>query len=193
MASTSAGRPRGGGAAGAAAGSTSRRTAPRPAPRRRGLMTRHGVDAVQLAEVADRGRRQPAARVPLFPRPPGAHHGGAGGLCRGDHPGVRPPRLDRLPADLEEATRVFIEAACDTIEAKGAGPWHLLDSKGPDPEVARFGQQIMRRLTSPWHTRISRLTGMASATRPSSPACWSPPRAPRSTSGARGRSRGTRP
>lgn len=67
---------------------------------------------------------------------------------------------NQLPADLEASTRVFIEAACDTIATKGAGPWHLLDSQGPDPEVGRLGQEIMHGLISPWHVHISRFTGI---------------------------------
>src|SRR5262249_27263889 len=68
--------------------------------------------------------------------------------------------MHRLPADLEEATQVFVEAACDTIEAQGAGAWHLLDAKGPDREVARLGRAIMDRLIAPWHARIARVTGV---------------------------------
>jgi AcrR family transcriptional regulator len=69
--------------------------------------------------------------------------------------------LGRLPADLAEATQVFVEAACDTIQAQGAGAWHLLDSKGPDPEVARLGRAIMDRLVAPWPARIAAVTGIA--------------------------------
>ncbi len=68
--------------------------------------------------------------------------------------------LDRLPADLADATQVFVEAACDTIEAQGSGAWHLLDSKGPDPEIARLGRSIMDRLVAPWPARIAAVTGI---------------------------------
>ena len=68
--------------------------------------------------------------------------------------------MERLPADLDEATRVFVEAACDTIEARGAGGWHLLDAKGADPELRRLGRTFMDRLIAPWPGRISRVTGV---------------------------------
>jgi AcrR family transcriptional regulator len=61
---------------------------------------------------------------------------------------------------LDEITRVFVEAVCDTIEDKGAGPWHLLDSKGPDPEVARLGREIHDRLMDPWRVRFAKRMGM---------------------------------
>ncbi len=124
-----------------------------------GLMTRHGVDAVQVAEVAIAGGVSRQLVYRFFSSRPALLRGVledfAEALTRefGRH------ALDRLPSDVEEATRVYVDAVCDTIEAKGAGPWHLLDSKGPDREIARLGQQIMRRLTLPWHARISRLTG----------------------------------
>lgn len=64
-----------------------------------------------------------------------------------------------LPGNLDEATRVFVVAVCDTIEAKGTGPWHLLDSKGPDPDVARLGAAIQNRLVNPWRARIAATIG----------------------------------
>jgi AcrR family transcriptional regulator len=66
----------------------------------------------------------------------------------------------RSTGSLDEITRVFVEAVCDTIEDKGAGPWHLLDSKGPDPEVARLGREIHDRLMDPWRVRFAKRMGM---------------------------------
>ena len=34
------------------------------------------------------------------------------------------------PGGLGDAARIFVEAVCDSIEVKGVGAWHLLDS-GP--------------------------------------------------------------
>jgi AcrR family transcriptional regulator len=124
-----------------------------------GLLTRHGVDAVQMAEVATTGGVSRQLVYRFFPSRPALLRGVledfADALTRefGRH------AMDRLPADVEEATQVYVEAVCDTIEAQGAGPWHLLDSKGPDREIGRLGQEIMQRLILPWHTRISRVTG----------------------------------
>jgi AcrR family transcriptional regulator len=69
--------------------------------------------------------------------------------------------LASIPGNLEAVTRVFVEAVCDTIEAKGAGAWHLLDSKGPDREVAKLGRKVQDDLVSPWHLRISETIGVS--------------------------------
>jgi AcrR family transcriptional regulator len=63
-----------------------------------------------------------------------------------------------IPGSNPEVARVFVEAVCDTIEARGAGPWHLLDSKGPDPEIAHRGQEIIDRIMAPWRVRLREVT-----------------------------------
>jgi AcrR family transcriptional regulator len=68
--------------------------------------------------------------------------------------------LATIPGSLDAVTRAFVEAVCDTIEAKGTGAWHLLDSKGPDPEVAKLGRKIQDDLVAPWHSRISETIGV---------------------------------
>jgi hypothetical protein len=64
-----------------------------------------------------------------------------------------------IPGDNAAVTRVFVEAVCDAIEERGAGPWHLLDSKGPDAEIARLGQELVDRLMAPWRARLVEVTG----------------------------------
>ena len=66
-----------------------------------------------------------------------------------------------FPGTLTDATGGFLDAVCDTIEAKGVGPWRLLDAKGADAEVARLATAIDTRLLAPWHARIARTTGAA--------------------------------
>lgn len=65
----------------------------------------------------------------------------------------------RLPADIAEATRIFVEAVCDSIEAKTAGPWQLLGAPGDDPDVRRIASEIEERLLAPWRPRIAVTTG----------------------------------
>jgi len=69
--------------------------------------------------------------------------------------------LASIPGSLDAVTRAFVEAVCDTIEAKGTGAWHLLDAKGPDPEVAKLGRKIQDDLVMPWHARISETIGVS--------------------------------
>ena len=64
-----------------------------------------------------------------------------------------------LPQTIEDATRIFVDAACDTIEAKGAGPWGLLDWKGPDPAVAARAGILLDDLLAPWRARVAEGTG----------------------------------
>lgn len=58
-----------------------------------------------------------------------------------------------------EGTRVFIDAICDAIEAKGPGAWELLGGHGPDAEAARLGRAAQARLMRPWRTSIAAATG----------------------------------
>jgi AcrR family transcriptional regulator len=64
-----------------------------------------------------------------------------------------------VPRDIPGATRLFIDAVCDAIEAKGVGPWELLGSKGPDRVVAKLAQKIHARLLAPWYPRVAKATG----------------------------------
>jgi AcrR family transcriptional regulator len=137
-----------------------------PAERRRellrvaaDLLTERGVDGVQFAEVAA------AAGVtrPLVYR----FFKGRQALIMAvlqDYVAELTERFARgamrsIPGSNAEVSRVFVEAVCDTIEVRGAGPWHLLDSKGPDPEIARFGQELMDRLMAPWRLRLAEAIG----------------------------------
>lgn len=122
-------------------------------------MTTHGVDGVQFAEVAA------AAGVtrPLVYRFFLSRRALIMAVLEdyADDLTVRFARgALRSTGSLDEVARVFVEATCDTIEDKGAGPWHVLGSKGPDPEVARLGQEILDRLMAPWQTRIAHRLGM---------------------------------
>lgn len=65
-----------------------------------------------------------------------------------------------LPANAADAARVFVEAVCDTVEDRGTGPWHLLDAKGPDPQVAARAEQILDELVAPWRLAIATTAGV---------------------------------
>lgn len=64
-----------------------------------------------------------------------------------------------ISADVEASARAFVDVFCDTIEARGVGPWHLLAAKGPDPEIARIGQEIQDRMMAPWIPHLTTFTG----------------------------------
>ena len=139
-----------------------------PADRRRellrvaaALMTERGVDAVQFAQVASAaGVTRPlvykffASRTALII------------AVLEDFAAELTARFGRgtmrsIPGDQAAAARVFVEAVCDTIEDRGTGPWHLLDAKGPDPQVARRAQQILDEIVAPWRTHIAAVAGVS--------------------------------
>ncbi|MCB9730294.1 MAG: TetR/AcrR family transcriptional regulator [Deltaproteobacteria bacterium] len=64
-----------------------------------------------------------------------------------------------LGGTVAEAAALFVRAVCDTIEVKGAGAWNLLDSGGPDPEIARVGGEIQAKMLEPWRPHIQQATG----------------------------------
>jgi AcrR family transcriptional regulator len=65
----------------------------------------------------------------------------------------------QMPSSLEDATRIFIDAICETIEAKGAGAWELLGGHASDPEIAALGSAVQARLMKPWYAHIAATTG----------------------------------
>jgi AcrR family transcriptional regulator len=65
--------------------------------------------------------------------------------------------------DLATTARAFIDAACDTIEARGSGGWQLLRSVGPDQEITAISSEFRRRLVQPWMAPLRALTGVGEA------------------------------
>jgi len=63
-------------------------------------------------------------------------------------------------ADVASIARAFIDAACDTIEAKGSGGWQLLRSVGPDPEITAISKEFRGQLVQPWLLPLRELTGV---------------------------------
>lgn len=138
-----------------------------PGERRRELlrvaaerMTTHGVDGVQIADVAAAAGVTRPLVYKFFPNRQALII-----AVLEDYAAELGERFGRgamrsIPGSNAEVARVFVEAVCDTIEERGAGPWHLLDSKGPDPEVARIAVAIMDRLMAPWRLRIAETAGI---------------------------------
>ncbi len=123
------------------------------------LMTDQGVDAVQFAEVAAAAGVTRQLVYKFFPNRQSLLMAVLEDFADELTRRFGASAAKKIPKDLEDATRIFVEAVCDTIEAKGAGPWHLLDAKGPDAEVAKLGRAIADRLLAPWLPRIAHTTG----------------------------------
>ncbi len=66
-------------------------------------------------------------------------------------------------ADIATTARKFIDAACDTIEARGSGGWQLLRSVGPDQEITAISKEFRKQLVQPWLAPLRALTGVDEA------------------------------
>ena len=127
------------------------------------VMTARGIDAVQFAEVAAAAGVTRQLVYRFFPSRQALIMGVLEDLAEDLTRRFGESAARSIPGSLEVGARLFVDAVCDTIEAKGAGPWHLLDSRGPDPEVARLGRRILDRLVAPWQLHIATVTGVSEA------------------------------
>lgn len=124
-------------------------------------MSDGGVDAVQFAQVARAAGVTRPLVYKFFPSRPALIV-----AVLEDFAAELADRFGRgaaraIPGDDAAAARVFVEAVCDTIEDRGAGPWHLLDAKGPDPQVARRAQEILDGIVAPWRAHIAAFAGVS--------------------------------
>ncbi len=123
------------------------------------LMTEHGVDAVQIPAVAAAAGVTRQLVYRFFPSRQALIMAVLEDFAEDLTQRLGRAAVYRLPGNLEEGTRVFIDVICDTIEAKGAGPWDVLGSNGPDRVVSRLGRQIQDRILEPWRARIAETIG----------------------------------
>jgi AcrR family transcriptional regulator len=72
----------------------------------------------------------------------------------------RVPDVEVPNDDIATTARAFIDAACDTIEARGSGGWQLLRSVGPDQEITAISKEFRRQLVQPWLAPLRALTGV---------------------------------
>lgn len=126
------------------------------------VLGEHGVENVQVKEVARLAGVSRPLVYRFFPTRRDLFSAMLEDFVR-ELAGRFEEALARTRADaLADITRAFVEACCDAIEAKGAGPWHLLDARGvSDPEVAELGLESLRRLLAPWHEPIAETTGLS--------------------------------
>lgn len=63
-------------------------------------------------------------------------------------------------ADVAAIARAFIDAACDTIEARGSGGWQILRSAGHDQEISAISKEFRGQIVQPWLLPLRELTGV---------------------------------
>ncbi|HEY2512391.1 MAG TPA: TetR/AcrR family transcriptional regulator [Polyangiaceae bacterium] len=123
------------------------------------LLARGGVEALQFTELAAAAGVTRPVVYKFFPTREALVQ-----AILDDFEGELARRFEnaavaRAATSLAEATGAFIEAICDTIEAKGSGAWELLGAQGPDARVAELGREVQARLMKPWRRSIAQATG----------------------------------
>lgn len=148
---------------------------PRPAPssgrvpthaRRRQLLdeaarilTEQGVEHLQITEIATRlGVSRPLV-YRLFPTRQALVRAVLDDFAALVQERFQHALVRALPGTMESITTAFVEASCDAIEQRGAGPWQLLDARGTDPELSRIGRATFARLLDPWQAQLASFLG----------------------------------
>ncbi len=123
------------------------------------ILTEQGAEHLQITEIA---ARVGVSRPLVYRQFPTRH-----ALVRAvleDFAALVNERFQRallraLPGTIASITTAFVEASCDAVEQRGAGPWQLLDARGADPELARLGRSIFARLLDPWQVQLAGFIG----------------------------------
>ncbi len=144
------------------------RTARVPPPERRRqlldeaarLLTRHGLEQLQVTELAARTGVSRPLVYRLFPSREVLLRALLEDFTAQVSARFQAALVRTLPGSIEAITTAFVEASCDAIEARGAGPWQLLDARGAGPEVARVGREVFARLLDPWRDQLAAFTGV---------------------------------
>jgi AcrR family transcriptional regulator len=127
------------------------------------IIAKDGVDSVRIPHVAAAAGITRPVVYKFFPN---RHE-----LIKGVLEDFREEFANRAPnvfdenddADVASIARAFIDAACDTIEAKGSGGWQLVRSVGPDREISAISKGFRRQLVQPWLIPLRELTGVDDA------------------------------
>ncbi len=123
------------------------------------LLTRHGVERLQITEVAARAKVSRPLVYRLFPTRQALVRALLEDFVARVNERFHHALVRALPGTIESITTAFVEASCDVIEERGAGPWRLLDARGVDPELHRVGREIFARLLDPWQRELAGFIG----------------------------------
>lgn len=124
------------------------------------ILTDEGLERLNVTELAERAGVSRPLVYRLFP----TRHALVRAILD-DFTAAIAERFQRalfraLPGTVESITTAFVQACCDAIDQKGAGPWLLLlDTRGADPEVARIGREVLGHLLEPWQEQLATFTG----------------------------------
>ncbi len=65
-----------------------------------------------------------------------------------------------LPGTVATLTRALIDASLDTIQAKGAASWSMLDPRSVSPDLARIASELLADELEPWLERLAAHVGV---------------------------------
>ncbi|MFT3928551.1 MAG: TetR/AcrR family transcriptional regulator [Myxococcales bacterium] len=124
------------------------------------LLTEHGLEQVQITELASRTNVSRPLVYRLFPTRQALLQAVLEDFA--EFLGARFHEvLQRQPtASVQTIATAFVEACCDAIEQKGAGPWLLLDARGVEPELCELGRTIFMGLLGPWQEQLGVFLGV---------------------------------
>lgn len=122
------------------------------------ILTEQGIEQVQITEIAARADVSRPLVYRLFPTRQALVRELLEDFAAFLQERFRNALARELPGTPEGIARAFVEASCDAIEQRGAGPWRLLvDARGADPEIGRLGREIFARLLHPWEGQLADL------------------------------------
>lgn len=124
------------------------------------LMTEHGEEAVQITEVAERAGVSRPLVYRLFPTRQALVRAVLEDFSELLSARFQCARRVAEPTDVKALVRAYVDACCDAISARGAGPWLLLDPRGADPQMARLGREIFIGLLDPWQDQLGTFLGV---------------------------------
>lgn len=124
------------------------------------ILTDQGLEQLQITEVAERAGVSRPLVYRLFPTRQALLRAVLEDFVA--HVGERFQRalLRAMPGTIEHTVTAFIEASCDAIADKGAGPWLLLDARGADPTLTRVGRTVFAGLLGPWQEQLAVFLGV---------------------------------
>jgi AcrR family transcriptional regulator len=124
------------------------------------LLTEHGIDRVQITEVAERAGVSRPLVYRLFPTRQALVRAVLEDFAAFINQRFTQARAHYEAHDMHALAIAFVEASCEAIEQKGAGPWLLLDPRGADPEMGRLGRAIFIELLDPWQHQLATFLGV---------------------------------
>jgi len=119
------------------------------------ILTEQGIEHLQVTEVAARADVSRPLVYRLFPTRNDLVRDVLEDFAALVQTRFREALVRELPGTVDRITTAFVEASCDAIEERGAGPWQLLDARGVDPELASVARGIFSKLLDPWQHQLA--------------------------------------